>query len=271
MNLLLGKVKGKNEPFYKVMSHERTFFNIPDLSETCTFIPGYKLEEEEWFKIENFSKSTYSNELTNGLFNSTNYDQLPTSLYQKIIYFCTKQDEYLCFQTTSPSHLLRKKWFKIDAPKLEENTPIIILNSYLDALYNSTSDTLFFKEFSKIKTIFNGIEDLYREATQPEIDEFLSKDFIELKNGFLANNIKTANRKRITFALDIIKQLSAEDQISIFNYISNYCTNIPTQNNHFQIDNEEDLKKILYGIEQRYYTTKIGNLKKLANSVRDII
>jgi hypothetical protein len=38
----------------------------------------------------------------------------------------------------------------------------------------------------------------------------------------------------------------------------------------FSISNEEDLKKLLYGIEQRYYTTKVGNEKRLANSITTV-
>ena len=30
---------------------------------------------------------------------------------------------------------------------------------------------------------------------------------------------------------------------------------------------EKELKELIYGIEQRYYTTEIGNEKRLANSV----
>ena len=37
--------------------------------------------------------------------------------------------------------------------------------------------------------------------------------------------------------------------------------------NTFDIGSEKELKELIYGIEQRYYTTEIGNEKRLANSV----
>ena len=39
---------------------------------------------------------------------------------------------------------------------------------------------------------------------------------------------------------------------------------------NFTIESENDLKSLLYGIEQRYYTTLLGNEKRLANSVTTI-
>ena len=38
----------------------------------------------------------------------------------------------------------------------------------------------------------------------------------------------------------------------------------------FHVESEDDLKKLLYGIEQRYYTTKVGNEKRLANSITTV-
>ena len=35
----------------------------------------------------------------------------------------------------------------------------------------------------------------------------------------------------------------------------------------FKIENENDLKVLIFGIEQRYYTTRIGSERRLANSV----
>ena len=39
---------------------------------------------------------------------------------------------------------------------------------------------------------------------------------------------------------------------------------------HPDIGSEENLKQLMYGIEQRYYTTPIGNEKRLANSITTI-
>jgi len=37
--------------------------------------------------------------------------------------------------------------------------------------------------------------------------------------------------------------------------------------NSFEVGSENELKMLLYGIEQRFYTTPVGGEKRLANSV----
>ncbi|EFA5442641.1 ATP F0F1 synthase synthase, partial [Escherichia coli] len=38
----------------------------------------------------------------------------------------------------------------------------------------------------------------------------------------------------------------------------------------FEISCDEELKLLLYGIEERYYTTRFGNEKRLANSIQKL-
>ena len=65
-----------------------------------------------------------------------------------------------------------------------ENDPIIVIKSYPDAIYDKSSDSLYFKKLQSITSIFIGITDLYKEATQEDTEEFLNKDFISLKSRF---------------------------------------------------------------------------------------
>jgi hypothetical protein len=84
-----------------------------------------------------------------------------------------------------------------DAPVLEEEKPIIVLNSNPDAYYNKTTDILYFRDLSKIKPIFNGIENLFREATNSEVQEFLNNDFISLSEGYSPEFVGTMNWRNI--------------------------------------------------------------------------
>jgi hypothetical protein len=68
-----------------------------------------------------------------------------------------------------------------------------------------------------------------------------------------------------------VSKMKAEqlEKKQIVKYISKYCKNLKTNEdkNTFDIGSEKELKELIYGIEQRYYTTEIGNEKRLANSV----
>jgi hypothetical protein len=120
--------------------------------------------------------------------------------------------------------------------------------------------------------IFKGIDALYREATQNETETFLANDFIQLNNGYSVENVKTANRKRIAMAMDTLSKFTPTEKNGIFKYIKGYCKNLKfdKKTSSFTIECEDDLKHLLYGIEQRYYTTKLGAEKRLANSITPI-
>lgn len=268
MNHLLAKIKARNAEFLKVMSDERDLFDMPDLSDNQTYSPLYKLEDDEWYKLDNFSSLGYENSLIGSTFNSTDYNQITKQQYSKINYLCSKQGDFFLFQKMSSTRLLYKKWFYISGvPQLEIDKPIIILNSFVDAVYDINGDGLYFRNIARIKSMFRGIEELYREATQDEVDTFLEQDFISLGGTFTSNNVKTANRKRIAMVIDTINQFTPDDKQQIFQYIRSYCEDVPVDGDNFLVSTEEHLKKILYGIEQRYYTTPLGNEKRLANSI----
>lgn len=271
MNHLLAKLKGKNSQYWKVITRDEDIFDLPDFSTNHNFCPNHKLDDGEWHKIDTFSTQGFSNELVGNSFNSTNYNQLLPENYKDISYFCCKQGNYFLFQRMAASQILKKKWFRIsEAPALEEDSPIITLNPFLDAVYDSSTDTLYFRDFAKLKVIFDGIESLYRDATQVEVESFLSNDFISLADDYSADRVKTANRKRIALVMDKLQQYSETEQQQIFEYIRPYCPHISANDNTFQISSEEELKLLLFGIEQRYFTTPIGNEKRLANSIQII-
>ena len=273
MNILLAKIKGSPD-FFKVTSDEIEIFDAPDISITQKYSPDYKLEKEEneWYSVDNFLEKGYKNELIEKEFNSTSYNQITEADYSKIIYLCCKQGNYFLFQKLSPTQFISRKWLSISGEPRIEKRPIIVFKDFVDAVYDTASNILYFKEIAKIKPMFEGIEELYREATQKEVDDFLRHDFLTLGKGFTSKQIKTANRKRIATAMDILKNLSSDDQQSIFKYTKEYCPDVLCANasNAFIIDTEQHLKSVLFGIEQRYYTTVLGDEKRLANSVLKI-
>ena len=61
--------------------------------------------------------------------------------------------------------------------------------------------------------------------------------------------------------------MGQEDRANIFDYIGEYCPELRTEDDTFSVGSEEDLKMVLFGIEQRFYTTPVGGKKRIANSV----
>lgn len=268
MNYLLAKLKGRRNEFLKVVASSNDILETPNLTNTQTYSPEYKLEDDEWFQLDNFVTRNYENGLIENTFNSTTFNQITTSQYKDIKYLCCKQGNLFLFQKMSNSQLLSKKWFRItDAPKIQTDTPIIVLNEWIDAVYDKSNDTLYFKDIVKIKEMFRGIKELYRIATQAEVNTFFLNSFVSLRTGFTTADVKTANRRRIAMALETLNEFSATEVTQVVNYTKSYCPSVPITGNAFEIGTEDHLKLVLFGIEQRYYTTGIKPEKRLANSI----
>jgi hypothetical protein len=270
MNHLIAKTKGSNGEFLKVISDE-TIFELPeDLENYKIYDTNYKLEEDEWFAIDSFNEKDYCINLVADRFISTDYNQITVGDYNNIEYLCSYQEGIYYFQKLSTNQLIRKKYFSLsNAPTLIEDEPIIVINNFADAIYIKETDILYFKKLTVISSIFKGIDTLYKEATQEETEEFLQNDFIQLDNDYNVENVKKANRKRIAMAMETLNNFSPLELQSIYSYVKEYCEdlNFDDENVRVVITSEEDLKKLLFGIDQRYYTTRLGSERRLANSI----
>lgn len=273
MNHLLAKKTGKNGAFVKLMSNEEIFDLPDDLDNPHVYDSDYSLDEDEWFGISDFSETDYCIDFITTDFNSAEYNQIANNDYANLKYLCSYQDDrYYYFQKLGSSQTVRKKWFKIsNEPELVED-PIIIIKTYADAIYDREDDILYFKNLASISSIFPGIDELYREATQEDTEEFLQVNFIALVDDYSAEKVKKANRKRIAMAMNTFNNFTVAQKNQIYNYIKDYCGDLAFSDieQNFEIGNEENLKQLLYGIEQRYYTTPIGDEKRLANSITAI-
>jgi hypothetical protein len=270
MNHLLAKTKGRHGDYFKVISNEEIFELPEDLGNQIEYNSDYKLEDDEWFAIENFSQQEYCIDFLKNRFISTDYNQIPVDDYGIIDYLCAYQSGVYFFQKLSSSQIIRKKYFSFsETPTLVENEPIIVIDNFPDAIFIKDEDILYFKKLTSITSIFKGIDILYREATREETESFLENDFIKLDDDFSANKVKRANRKRIAMAMDTLQRFTKKEKQSIFGYIREYCEDLNFDENaeNFTISSEEELKKLLYGIEQRYYTTILGGERRLANSI----
>ena len=90
--------------------------------------------------------------------------------------------------------------------------------------------------------------------------------FVEITGNYGVERVGKQNRIRISKAKDILNSLTNEEKNKLFSYTEDYA-GIECSDGVFKISCDEDMKKLLYGIDQRYYTTGIGNEKRIANSI----
>lgn len=261
--------KEKKENTYKKLCSVVDIYKQPEgLATAVEYTPTRMLEDDEWYKIETFSKREYCLDLLLDEFNTTDYTQVEKEDLNKIEYICAYETNAYYFQRILKLNLLQRKILKFgDKVSLDDTGKSIVINEFPDAIYLKEKDTLYFKKLETIAPIFKGIEILYREATNDETQEFVENDFITLGDGYEIKDIKRMNRKRITLAMKILEDFDETQKKEIFQYTNEYFPNLKYENNCFEIRNEEEMKLFLWGIEQRCYTTPVTKEKRVANSV----
>ena len=263
--------RGESNKYRKLLFTDKNIY--PESTELIQSSVAYSaktlLDDGEWYYIGDFSNTGFSIDILQSGIDPVDFDKFSIVDFSKIAYIIVAERNELYFQNVTKSRLVRRKQIVHIGEdfKYDEGTMAITLNEVPDAIYASTTDTLYFRKLASVTGIFTGIDQLYREATESETESFLERDFVTLKSNFSSKQVKTANRKRIALAEDTLSHLKKNEQEEIFSYIGDYCPELKCANGSFEVGNENDLKMLLFGIEQRFYTTIVGNEKRIANSV----
>ncbi|BFO06186.1 hypothetical protein KNHN1_45640 [Pseudomonas guariconensis] len=276
MDHVLARVKRlTKKPFFKLVSDHTLYENTKVNLATCVpYSPDHNLDEDSWFKVEQFGQQPFCIDLLKSNFDSKDYDDLKKEQFANISYIFSVQGDDFYFQKITSSLFIRKKIIGFgEAAAIEESSNRLVINDQPDAIYFKQADTLAFRSLAAISGIFKGIDALYREATQQETEAFLKSAFIELKNNYDVSKVSKPNRKRIALAMDSLTKMSAQDKMDILAYIGDYCDQklkFDQAAQKFEISTDNELKLLLYGVEQRFYTTLFGQERRLANSVQPV-
>jgi hypothetical protein len=276
MDHILANIKTRSRKrIFKLVSDQSLFDTVNvDLNACVPYDPDHNLDEDSWFKIEGFSNQAFCIDLLKKVYDSKDYDDLTKENFSKIAYLFAVQGEGFYFQKITSSLFVKRKTLVFgETAELENSQTRLVIKDLPDAVYIKVEDTLIFKSLATISSIFKGIDELYKEATKEEVEQFLDKSFIELSNNYSVEKVSKPNRKRIGLAMKSLESMSDVDKVKILDYIDEYCTQkliYDQQNKKFEISTDEELKLLMYGIEQRFYTTPFGNNKRLANSVISI-
>lgn len=276
MDHVLAKVTGEiKTPFFKLVSDQTLYKTINiNVDDFVLYSPDHNLDEDSWFKVENFKKQPFCIDMLKKNFDSKNYADLTKSQFSKIAYLFSVQGKDFYFQKITPSLFLRRKMLVFgETATVEKSENRLVVNALPDAVYFKDLDTLVFKNLATIASIFPGIDNLYKEATQAEVVKFLNEPYITLDNDYAADKVSKPNRKRIALAMATLATMSDKHKAGISNYINQYCEKKLTFNKKdkkFKISTDNELKLLLFGIEERFYTTPFGKEKRLSNSVRAV-
>lgn len=276
VNNVFVKVKReRKQPLFKMLS-DHTLFNTLEIDvDSCIeYNPDHNLDEDAWFKVEQFSHKPFCIDFLKLNFDSKDYSDLKKGQFSKIAFVFSTQGNNFYFQKLTPSLFICRKTIAFgDVATVEENGNRLLVNTQPDAVYFKDLDTLVFRNLSTIASIFKGIDELFKEATNEDVGKFLGESFISLSAGYGIDSVSKPNRKRIALAIESLEKMSEQDRIDILSYINAYCHEklyFDPNDNTFEVSKDNELKLLLYGVEQRFYTTPFGKEKRLANSIQTV-
>lgn len=240
------------------------------------FDPEIKLEHEEWFYIEiDDVHMSMVKEYEDKFLNTAGLNDVNEEEFSKIdLIFRKVENDGLVFQKiTKSKRMVDKsilKWW--GNSRRAERTIIengIELKSENDAYFDG-NNKLYFRNFRTIRSLFKGIDDYYRTASQAEVNEFKEFNLVHFVSDF---EIKTNNLKMLAVLKDYGIDL---DDIAIKSILLRTYSQYPSQefeldnNQNFIIDSNRKLTCFLKLALGRLYTNPITHHKMEANHAKKL-
>lgn len=264
---LIAFIQIRKNKCFKLLPISENIFSDIEIENEVNYSPEQQLEDEEWFKIEKFSNYDFYPKYFNLLQSTTNFLTAKVDDFSKMKFLVYLTEECIYFQKVFKSNFIRTKGFRFwenNYIYLNE-ADMFVIKDLPDAIYYKKQDKLVFKKLEILEIMFKGISELYREATSQEIQEFLLNEQILLSH-FVPEDVKKPNRHRIALVKDKLETFSEEEIIKLFDYTKTYCNSL-VQDNKFVVSSDNDLKLLLYGLLERYYTSPVSQEKRTANSI----
>ena len=234
------------------------------------FDPEIKLEHEEWFYIEIDDEHMSMVKEYGDKFSSTvSLNDVTEEEFSKIdLIFRKVENDGLVFQKITKSKrmvdksILKWRYRRAERTIIEKG---IELKSENDAYFDGI-DKLYFKNFRTIRSLFKGIDDYYRIASQAEVDELKRIDLVS----FSDFEIKSNNLKMVAILKDDEIDLSKTSIIStlLTSYEQYPEQDFKVSEGKFIIDTNKRLTSFLKLALGRLYTNPITSHQMEASSAR---
>lgn len=270
----------------KVDQKYRKLDNSNDISELVApmiepdniikFDPEAQLEHEDWFYIEiDDIHMPMVKEYGDKFLSTVSLNDVTEEEFTKIdLIFRKVENDGLVFQKITKSKRMVDKSILKWIPNIGKPERTIIengieLKSAIDAYFDG-NDRLYFKNFRTIRSLFKGIDDYYRIASQAEVDEFKQFNLVSFVSDF---EIKTNNLKMLAVLKDYGIDLN---DIGVKRTLLRSYSQYPNQefeldeNQNFIIDSNRKLTCLLKLALGRLYTNPITHHKMEANHAKKL-
>lgn len=282
-NRFVGRLDNNNtvlvfaESDKKHLSKITNVFKFPVIADekSRTFEVGKGLAKDEWFYI-NLSVSEKKEMIDPYQVvanSSTGFNKISLSDYKDLncLYLINKNKKDMIFNRISSKYFIEAKTFlKIDVngPGVTSPGNVVEFSAKVDAYWHEESSNLYFKNFSVIKPLFEGIEKFYRSASTKETEQFLKNDFFSIQKSFRKEKIGSRALSNIAMILDDNK--IDFTNVKVRNKYTKYSMKfseygIKIVNGKFDLSTPSDLTKVITILQQRLYKAEVTGESRVAD------
>lgn len=109
MNHVIAKIRGRENIFEKLYSGDNIYELPTELQGAVEYNPETILEEDDWYKIDQFSSTAYAIEVLKNDFNTVEFDEANRVRTERVEYIMSVQDNVYFFQRILKHSIMMKK------------------------------------------------------------------------------------------------------------------------------------------------------------------
>lgn len=234
---ILARTKIKDEPYVVIIgdtpednsrNDAKDSYRSPKYTGIAFTNPWYTLEDEEWFYIE-LTDTDKKEEMLGGYIkvsrSMASINQIRSDSYSEVDCVFGVDGYDILFTKITPSFIIKNKFvieigpFKSSGKQAQIKRQVAGIEfdpSKIDAFYKGDENKLYFRSFRTINSLFPGISEYYRSASEDEVERFLKLDIFEVDESITLNKINSSIVKRIAAITD-------DPEIGLYNDNSNNC------------------------------------------------
>ena len=273
-----------NEQIFLLFQHEEEIktlqkkFNFPDVSNSREFQTDYTLDENEWFYLK-LNPADEECMIQNYIVDSTNANYIRKEDFKnlKVLYLIEKNDNFtkIIFNRLYPKLYIKSKSLISlgdDGVKIKLQNNSIEFNHSVDAYWCGKEKRVYFKDFTKVKPIFKGIEKFYRVASEQEIDNFFQSPFFTTDEQFKKEKIGKKSLRNIALIMDDenIDLSDEEAKKKYIEYAHSFPINISFEEDKFKISTNKELANVLNVLQENYFESYITKEKRETSGSKKI-
>ena len=280
MNKIFAKLKtGQHVIVYENPDAEvlKNIYKIPNVKLAIPFeIDSRSLAENEWYFItptEERKEEMLSEYVSEGT--GTMLDPMHPEHYKEIrvMYVATGTDKLFTKIGTRHMSQAQKQiaFSEKEKSQIIEQSNAILITGEVDAYWDGTR--LYFKKFPTVRSLFPGIQKVFREMTEQKTNEFLSSPLFELKEEMSSDFISLKNRRLINTLVES-KTIDFNDPEAYEKYVEyakQYNLDLEIENDKIALIDNSDINKVLGLFSEIFYTSEINKEKREIRSSKKLV